>query len=343
MVLELFLDEIPPDEYVINSEALREFFHNHKENRIVLYTTNRDRGDWDRIVESWAELIRTSLDFGPNRATEWKLMARLQKVKELTSTDDQFIHYMDRDPKHLLKAVIRAIDDSSVFERAGDLANRIRIYSSGSSNLVVSDRYLLKCTGLLLERADDRRSATYRSKWNDSELSSLSNNIQFLINSMDEQVSKLSIHSEMSQYTDWTRSILQWKGDDGEPIYSRSTAKEAWDKWISAQAKRRVCLRRLFEQIFGKIRIDRAITVEVHDHTAMNWGEGLDHDRYLRPSMACYISSAGFDIIDAVSDFDSDDWKERELEKKTFLLRVDGRNISDDSAHRVKAFSKRFR
>ena len=147
----------------------------------------------------------------------------------------------------------------------------------------------------------------------------------------------------MSQYTDWKRAILQWKDEDGEPIYSNSTAKEEWKKWISNDQERSVCLKKLLTMVFEKISINnRKITVEIYDHTALNWGEGLDHDRYLKPNMACYISSAGFNLINVKSDFKSNDWEGDDLEKKTFLLRVDGKNISDDSARRVKAFRKKF-
>jgi hypothetical protein len=80
------------------------------------------------------------------------------------------------------------------------------------------------------------------------------------------------------------------------------------------------------EKICSGLSTDRegGLILKIMDCSSPNFGDGLEHDRFIEPIHSCFISSAGFNNIDDRYTIEAD-LNDLDLSPPTYIISVDQR------------------
>ncbi len=314
--MKLWINEGPASNINIDPETVKDFLENIEHRRISIFTEVESQ-DWDDIFNAWADEIRKSTG---DTNLKQLVIAFLREHKYSTMPENgsgrMLSDYITGKPKHLLRAILEHDDQKHIIENAAVFRDTIHNISAHSEELIISDRYLLKCTDVLLMREGENELNHVTEIPDDDSLSSIQRSLQFIISCLPCKVEKLIIYSEMALRRDFIRIAKRWG-------CSENNARQQWKLWLRDKER---SMRLAAEKICSGLSTDRegGLILKIMDCSSPNFGDGLEHDRFIEPIHSCFISSAGFNNIDDRYTIEAD-LNDLDLSPPTYIISVDQR------------------
>ena len=304
-MLELWVDALPEDSADIDATTCQDFLR-LIENQSVVLCTEKTNTEWNNFVSEWQAIFDKTLGIGKFEAcrTYW-LMPR-SKEKKPGDYDAQT--FLSETPDQLLRIALERKQEP-VVTNAMEFVNQFGMFTSGSKQITVFDRYLLSIQEQLMDLTES--GIEYRTDFHQKHFNRQIHSLNLILRSLPESVVELKIYSDMLSWRIF-RNVALLKGIE--------TTKEEYYTWASNSFEtRKAAMKCIFE---GLVRKNIPTTITFIDCFQPNSKyTNMEHDRFVNYSQnRSFISSGGFNNVwSAVSE---DELEKTDLHPKTFMIQV---------------------
>lgn len=304
-MLELWVDTIPEDSADIDTTTCQDFLR-LIENQSVVLCTEKTNTEWNAFVNKWQTVFDEILGIGKFEAcrTHW-LMPR---SKEKMQGDYDAQTFLTKAPDQLLRIALERKQEPAI-TNAMEFVNQFGMFTSGSKQITVFDRYLLLIQEQLMHLT--KTSIEYQTEFHQKHFNRQIHSLNLILRSLPESVVELKIYSDMLSWRIF-RNVALLNGIE--------TSKQEYYKWANNSFEAR---KAAMECIFnGLIRQNIPTTITFIDcFNPESQYTNMEHDRFVNYSQnRSFISSGGFNNVwSAVSE---DELEKTELSPKTFMIQV---------------------
>jgi hypothetical protein len=304
-MLELWVDALPEKLAKIDATTCQDFLR-LIENQSVVLCTEKTKTEWNDFVNEWQTIFDKILGIGKFEAcrTYW-LMPR---SKEKKPGDYNAQTFLSETPDQLLRIALERKQEP-VVTNAMEFVNQFGMFTSGSKQITVFDRYLLSIQEQLMHLTES--GIEYQTDFQKKHFNRQIHSLNLILRSLPESVVELKIYSDMLSWRIF-RNVALLKGIE--------TSKEEYYTWASNSFEaRKAAMKCIFE---GLIRKNIPTTITFIDCFQPNSQyTNLEHDRFVNYSQnRSFISSGGFNNVwSAVSE---DELEKTDLHPKTFMIQV---------------------
>ena len=304
-MLELWVDALPEKLAKIDATTCQDFLR-LIENQSVVLCTEKTNTEWNDFVNEWQTIFDKILGIGKFEAcrTYW-LMPR---SKEKKPGDYNAQTFLSETPDQLLRIALERKQEP-VVTNAMEFVNQFGMFTSGSKQITVFDRYLLSIQEQLMHLTES--GIEYQTDFQQKHFNRQIHSLNLILRSLPESVVELKIYSDMLSWRIF-RNVALLKGIE--------TSKEEYYTWASNSFEaRKAAMKCIFE---GLIRKNIPTTITFIDCFQPNSQyTNMEHDRFVNYSQnRSFISSGGFNNVwSAVSE---DELEKTDLHPKTFMIQV---------------------
>jgi hypothetical protein len=304
-MLELWVDSLPQDSAEINTDTCQDFLRLIEKQSVIL-CTEKTNTEWNALVGKWQTVFDKTLGIGKFEAcrTYWLMPRSKQKIP-----GDYDAHtFLTETPDQLLRIALERKQEP-VVTNAMEFVNQFGMFTSGSKQITVFDRYLLSIQEQLMHLTENgiEHQTNFQQKHFNRQIHSLN----LILRSLPESVVEIKIYSDMLSWRIF-RNVALLKGIE--------TSKEEYYTWANNSFEaRQAAMKCIFE---GLVRQNIPTTITFIDCFQPNSQyTNMEHDRFVNYSQnRSFISSGGFNNVwSAVSD---DGLEKTDLHPKTFMIQV---------------------
>lgn len=304
-MLELWVDTVPENLAEINTTTCQDFLR-LIENHSVVLCTEKTNSEWNSFVNKWQVIFDEMLGIGKFEAcrTHW-LMPRL---KNKTHGDYDAQMFLTKPPDQLLRIALERKQEP-VISNAMEFVNQFSMFTSGSREITVFDKYLLLIQEQLMHLTED--GIKYQTEFNQDHFNRQIHSLNLILRSLPESVVELKIYSDMLSWRIF-RNVALLNGIE--------TSKREYYEWTNnSYEARKSAMKCIFRGLVRK-KISTTITF-IDCFRPESVHSGMEHDRFVNYSQnRSFISSGGFNNVwSAVSD---DELESTDLSPKTFMIQV---------------------
>ncbi len=304
-MLELWVDSIPEDSANCNSTTCQDFLR-LIENQSVVLCTEKTNTEWNAFVNKWQIVFDKILGIGKFEAcrTHW-LMPR---SKEKSGRDYDAQTFLTKAPDELLRIALERKQEPAI-TNAMEFVNQFGMFTSGSKQITVFDRYLLLIQEQLMNFTEN--GIDHQTEFHQKHFNRQIHSLNLILHSLPESVVEVKVYSDMLCWRRF-RNVALLKGIE--------TNKQEYYKWANNSFEAR---KAAMECIFkGLVRHNISTTITFidcfqpdSDYTKM------EHDRFVNYSQnRSFISSGGFNNV--WNEVSETELEKTELSPKTFMIQV---------------------
>ena len=304
-MLELWVDTVPEDSSNCNPTTCQDFLR-LIENQSVVLCTEKSNTEWNAFVSKWQTIFDEILGIGKFEAcrTHW-LMPR-SKGKKPDDYDAQT--FLARDPDQLLRIALERKQEPAV-TNAMEFVNQFGMFTSGSKQITVFDRYLLLIQEQLMNLTES--GIEYQTVFLQKHFNRQIHSLNLILRSLPESVVELKIYSDMLSWRIF-RNVALLKGIE--------TNRKEYYEWANNSFEAR---KAAMECIFnGLVRQNISTTITFIDcFQPDSQFTKMEHDRFVNYSQnRSFISSGGFNNV--WTEISEDELDKTDLSPKTFMIQV---------------------
>ena len=304
-MLELWVDTIPENSSDIDTTTCQDFLRLIETHSVVL-CTEKTNTEWNAFVNKWQMVFDEILGIGKFEScrTHW-LMPR---SKEKTPGDYDAQTFLTKTPDQLLRIALERKQEPEV-TNAMEFVNQFGMFTSGSKQITVFDRYLLLIQEQLMHLTET--GIEYQTDFHHKHFNRQIHSLNLILRSLPESVVELKIYSDMLSWRIF-RNVALLNGIE--------TSKEEYYKWANNSYEARKAAMKCIFKSLTRQNIPTTITF-IDCFQPDSKYTHMEHDRFVNYSQnRSFISSGGFNNVwSAVSD---DELEKTGLHPKTFMIQV---------------------
>ena len=304
-MLELWVDSLPQDSAEINTDTCEDFLRLVEKQSVIL-CTEKTNTEWNALVSEWQTVFDETLGIG--KFEECRTYWLMPRSKQKIPGDYDAQTFLTKTPDQLLRIALLRKQDP-VVTNAMEFVNQFGMFTSGSKQITVFDRYLLSIQEQLMLFTES--GIEHQTNFQQKDFNRQIHSLNLILRSLPESVVDLKIYSDMLSWRSF-RNVALLKGIE--------TSKEEYYTWADNSFEaRNVAMKCIFA---GLVRKNIPTTITFIDCFQPNSQyTKMEHDRFVNYSQnRSFISSGGFNNVwSAVSD---DGLEKTYLHPKTFMIQV---------------------